>query len=67
MPARGVAIYNRQSDPSYCSLPRSPQLLPRVPGFVSCPYLCPVQPCAVYQLYLGRDPPGTCLVIHWVK
>ena len=36
MPARGVAIYNRQSDPCYCSLPRSPQLLPGVPGFVSC-------------------------------
>ena len=60
MPARGVAIYNyRQSDPCYCSLPRSPQLLPRVAGFVSWPYLCLVQPCAVYQLAVSWWDPGT--------
>ena len=59
MPARGVAIYNRQSDPCYCSLPQSPQLLPSVAGFVSWPYLCLVQPCAVYQRAVSWWDPGT--------
>ena len=74
MPARGVAIYNSQSDPCYCSLPLLFYLClfrfyPAWPvlsdGRIS------VQPCAVYQLYLGRTrgPPRstTCLLIHWVK
>ena len=78
MPARGVAIYNRQSDPSYCSLPLLFYLCLPLSFYLTWPVLswgrisatqCSHVQCISCILVGGGRPPRktTCLLIHWVK